>query len=164
MKDPMIVASPRHHGGRRHGERENVWAALGWVGAVFLIVGGADFALTWLPPNFGSREWQFATVTQSFNGLPILVLGIGLLIGGAMQTDRRWWAHLAAVGAVAMFVWVSVGVVLWGMNVSLAMASVPPELVIGVQKAIAKTLIQSVVYAAILAYLAVRAFGAGRHA
>jgi len=148
-----MVASPRHDGGWRHSGLDDVWAALGWIGAVFLVVGGTDFALIWLPPNFGSREWQFGTVTQSFNGLPILVLGIGLLLAGATRTERRWWAYLAAIGALAMLVWVSVGFVLWGMNVSLAMASVPDQLTLGVQKAIAKTLIQSLVYAAILIYL-----------
>jgi hypothetical protein len=153
VKEPMIVASARDQGPRRSEDSTRVWLVLGWIGLVFLTVGGADFALTWFPPSFGTPEWEFATVTQSFNGLPILLLGVGLLTAAAEQVDRRWWAHLGSGAALVLLLWVLAGFVLWALNIPLALQTVPDELALGLQKAVGKTLLQSLVYPAVLVYL-----------
>ena len=156
----MIVASGRSLQTVRSasGDSRRVWATLGWIGLVFLLVGGADFALVWFPPNFGAREWEFAAVTQSFNGLPILLLGLGLLMVAAEEVERRWWGAVGAGVAGVLFLWVLVGFVLWAMNVPLALETVPENLRMGVQKAVMKTLVQSVAYPTVLAYLMWRAW------
>jgi hypothetical protein len=135
---------------------------LGWIGSAFLAVGAVDFGLAWVPLDFGTPEWEFATVTQSFNGLPILLLGIGLLNAAAEQTGRRWWGMVGAGAALVLLLWVLTGFVFWANNVSLALTTVPPEVAIGVQKAIAKTAVQSVVYSTVLVYLLGRAWRARR--
>lgn len=141
---------------------KDVWALLGWVGLTFLIIGGFDFALTWVPTNFGNREWAFGTVTQSFNGLPIVVLGLGLLLASSILTDRTWLAWVAAIGAFGLLVWVLVGAVIWSMTVSIALSSTPEEVLLGIKKAIAKTAMQSVLYSVLLGYMTWRAVGAVR--
>ena len=118
-----------------------------------MTVGGVDFALVWFPTNFGNREWQFATGAQSFNGLPILLLGLGFLTVAAEQVDRRWWGMLGVGFALVLLVWMLVGIALWANNVSLALGTVPEELALGIQKSILKTMVQSLVYPAILVYL-----------
>lgn len=156
MSDPKIVASAREQGRRpavETVEAREVWAVLGWVGLAFLVVGGTDFTLVWVPTAFGNREWEFATVTQSFNGLPILLLGVGLLVAASATTERRWWGWVGTGVAGVLLAWVLVGSALWASNVSLALATVPDELRIGVEKAIAKTAIQAVVYAVVLGYV-----------
>lgn len=157
----MIVASAKDQGreapemGR---DPTEAWLVLGWIGLVFLVVGGVDFALVWFPTNFGNREWQFTTVSQSFNGLPILLLGLGFLTVAAEQVDRRWWGLLGSVGALVLLLWVLMGFAIWAMNVSLALATVPDALALGIQKAVAKTAVQSGVYSTVLAYLLRRAW------
>lgn len=146
----------------KSGDAIRTWAILGWVGLAFLVVGGADFALTWYPMDFGNREWEFGTVTASFNGLPILVLGLGLLLTSSLQSGRRWWSLLAALGAFVLALWIVVGVVLWATNVPLALSSVPPDVMIGMKKSIAKTVVQSVTYPVVLTYLGVRSVKALR--
>lgn len=138
------------------------WAILGWIGLAFLIVGGADFALTWYPMDFGNREWEFGTVTQSFNGLPIVVLGLGLLLTSSVLTDRRWLALVAAIGALGLLLWVLAGVVLWLTTVPMALSGTPVQVLTGMKKAIARTAVQSVTYPVILGYLLWRAVGAMR--
>lgn len=160
MSDPKIVASAKGQGRQMRGSGEVGvgWDVMGWIGLAFLFVGGSDFALVWFPLNLGTREWEFAAVTQSFNGLPILLLGVGLLVVAAQRLDRRWWGVAGLVVATAMLLWVVLGVALWGMNVSLALQTAPPDMVEGIQKAVTKTLIQSVVYTAAFAYLVSRAW------
>jgi hypothetical protein len=156
VSDPKIVASARDAGRRapvQGSEQMSAWSTLGWVGLVFLVVGGADFVLVWFPPNFGTREWEFATVTQSFNGLPILLLGVGLLVVGSEQAERPWWLHLAGGVAAVLLLWVLVALGFWASNVGLALETVPPELRGGIEKAVAKTVIQAVAYPVLLVYL-----------
>ena len=115
----------------------------------------------WFPVSFGTREWEFAAVTQSFNGLPILLLGLGLLVVASEQLERRWWGLVATGVAGGLLLWILAGAALWASNVSLALSAVPEEVVTGVRKAVAKTAVQSVVYTAVLAYLVWKGVGPG---
>jgi hypothetical protein len=160
VNDPMIVASARERGRRGPAEASDSkgWAVLGWIGLAFIVVGGADFSLVWFPPEFGVREWEFAVVTQSFNGLPILLLGVGLLVAASEQLGRRWWASVGYGVSGVLLLWILAGTALWGSNVALALSTVPVEVRIGVQKAVAKTLVQAVVYSVVLVYVLGRAW------
>jgi len=164
VSDPKIVASAKNqrHPGSVPRDTSRSWLVLGWIGLVFLVVGGADFLLVWIPPNFGSPEWEFGTVTQSFNGLPILLLGLGLLTVASEQAVRRWWGALGVVGSVVLLVWVLVGAVLWALNVSLALETVPAELALDIQRAVVKTLVQAIAYTLGLSYLVWRAWATAR--
>ena len=155
MSDPKIVASGKKqvHPGSVHRDSSRSWLVLGWIGLVFLVVGGTDFLLLWWPPNFGAPEWEFGTVTQSLNGLPILLLGLGLTIVAAEEVDRGWWGLVGLAVAVGLLLWVLVGAVLWSLNVSLALETAPGAMATTVTKAVAKTAIQFVVYIAALAFL-----------
>lgn len=138
------------------------WALLGWVGLTFLVVGGFDYALTWFPTDFGNREWEFGTVIASLNGLPVPVIGLGLLLASSIQTDRRWLAWLATIGAFGFLAWVLLGIVLWFGTTPIALSSTPVEVLTGVKKAIAKSAVQSLAYPAILGFLSWRGIGAIR--
>jgi len=164
VSDPKIVASARNqvHPGSVPRDSSRSWLVLGWIGLVFLTVGGVDFALTWIPPNFGSPEWEFGTVTQSFNGLPILLLGLGLLTVASEQGERRWWGTFGMVGSAGLLVWVLVGAVLWSRTVSLALETVPAEVELDIQRSVAKTLVQAIAYTLALSYLAWRGWTLGR--
>ena len=154
MSDSKLVMPEKGTGkGKQKFDASRAWALLGWVGLTFLVVGGADFALTWYPMDFGNREWEFGTVTASFNGLPILVLGLGLLLTSSLLTDRRWWLIVATVGAFGLLLWVLVGAAIWAATVPVAMSSTPAEVLVGLKKALVKTAVQSVTYPVILAFL-----------
>jgi len=161
MNEQTILSSPsdaKRKMGVKKVDPTQTWALLGWVGLAFLVVGGADFALTWYPMDFGNREWEFGTVTASFNGLPILVLGLGLLYAAALGYQRRWWGALTLMASGVLMLCVLGGVVIWATNVPLALQSVPPGMMTGIKKALVKTTIQSVTYPVILGFLAVRSF------
>ena len=60
------------------------------VGLAFLVAGGADLVLTWFPAAFGTAEWEFGTITQTLNGLPVPTLGLALVGVWGAVTSRRW--------------------------------------------------------------------------
>lgn len=160
MSESKLVMGEKGRG--REFRPRDVWALLGWIGLTFLVVGGMDFALTWFPTDFGNPEWEFGTVTQSFNGLPIVVLGLGLLLASSIHTGRTWLSWVAAVGASGLLLWVLAGAVIWSMTVSIALRGTPDAVLAGVQKAIARTAVQSVAYLILLGFLAWRGLGATR--
>lgn len=164
MSDSKLVMPEKGtgKGKQRAFEASRAWALLGWVGLTFLVVGGADFALTWYPMDFGNREWEFGTVTASFNGLPILVLGLGLLLTSSLLTERRWLVVVATAGALGLLLWVLVGAGLWAASVPLALSATPTEVAVGLQKALVKTSVQSVIYPVILGFLGWRGIQAIR--
>jgi hypothetical protein len=126
----------------------------------FLLLGGVDVGLTWYPTDFGNREWEFGTVTASFNGMPILILGLTLvLIAGAMAR-RRWWALGSGVVAAGLTVFVLAAMGLWATNVPLALESVDAAILTGMKKALVKTSVQGVVFTVILAVIAYQGFRA----
>jgi len=167
VNEPMIVASAKDQGSRHSAASDDstqAWLVLGWIGLAFLTVGGADFLLAWFPTNFGGGEWWFATVTQTFNGLPILLLGIGLVTVAAELVDRHWWRWIGLGAAVLMLVWILVGAVMWATTVQVALATVPDELALGVNRAIVKTLVQSLIYPTVLIYVVWQAWLRSREA
>ena len=91
-----------------------------------------------------------------------MVLGLGLLYAASLQYARRWWTVLSLVVSAVLMLWVIAGAIIWATNVPLALQSVPPEVVVGIKKALVKTTIQSVTYPIILGFLAMRSFQALR--
>jgi hypothetical protein len=164
VSDPKIVASGKKqvHPGSVPRDSSQSWLVLGWIGLVFLVVGGSDFLFTWIPLNLGVPEWEFGTVTQSFNGLPILLLGLGLLTTASEEVGRGWWGLLGLGASALTLVWVSVGAVLWSLNVSIALETVPENLSGPVREAVVKTALQAAVYVLALGYLVGRRIYRGR--
>ncbi len=138
---------------------QSVWA---WTGLAFLIVGGVDLVLTWFPMQFGNREWEFGGVTAALNGLPVPMLGLAAMIWAAGEGRRRWMAIVSLVAAIALFLGILGGVVLWATGIPLALQAVPAQVAVGLKKALVKTSVQGVVYPLLLIFLIVRAWRAAR--
>ena len=160
MSDPKIVASARNqvHPGSVPDDSSRSWLVLGWIGLVFLVVGGLDFLLAWVPLNLGVPEWEFGTVTQSFTGLPILLLGIGLLLVAGEDGDRGWFRTLALGAASVVLLWVLFGTVIWVLNVPVALEAAPEGALSAVREAVTRTGVQAMAYTAVLAYMLSRAW------
>lgn len=131
-------------------------AIVGWVGLAFLLVGGADFTLTWVPTNFGNPEWEFGTLTASLNGLPVPLFGLAGVFWAGETARRKGVVAFATLCAVCFLLVILYGLVLWATNIPLALQSVPPEIARGLKRALLKTSVQGVVYPLVLAYLARR--------
>jgi hypothetical protein len=133
------------------------WYLLGAVGVGFAVVGSADLALVWYPPNFGNAEFEFGSVTSALNNLPIVVLGLTMWLGSGAARGQRWVVRLASLLLLLLTVAIAMGTVLYLTDVPLALrAEVEPLVLIGIKKSIAKTLVQAAVYCLVLTYVAVR--------
>ena len=135
------------------------WDLLGWIGLVFTAVGGVDLLLTWYPMNFGNPEWEFGTVSAALDGLPVLTLGLGLLMGAGVARGQRWLVRTMAVVLVVLAVLILAAAILYLTNLPIALQSVTqPVIRTGLKKAIAKAAGQSVLYPLAFGWIALKAW------
>lgn len=133
--------------------------ALAWVGLGFLVAGLTSLLVTWLPLGFGDRQWEFGAVSATLDGLPVLILGLGLTVAAAEMRGRRWPGVLAGVASLVLAVVLLGALGLYLLNLPMALASVPAEgsVAVGLKKAVVKSLVQGVIYPSVLMGLAVNA-------
>ncbi len=125
------------------------------VGLAFLVAGGADLVLTWLPAAFGSAEWEFGTITQTLNGLPVPTMGLVLVGLWGAATARRWVVLTTGIVWVVLALCVLGMGGLYGLTVPVALKSTSnPLILLGLKKSIARSLVQVVAYAAAYFWLA----------
>ncbi|MHC4822336.1 MAG: hypothetical protein ACYTDX_11560 [Planctomycetota bacterium] len=149
---PLIVpradeARPAPEGGSGGPLGDPARALVGWIGFLLVLLSAADILVTWLPLELGNPEWEFGTVTASFNGLTSLVLGFALLLFGLRGAGRRGLLRATSVALAVGGLLVLGAVALYGLSLPLALGSVPDGPVrVGLLKAVAKTALQGVAF------------------
>ena len=141
------------------GAPEYGWYLFGWMGVVFAAVGLLDLALAWYPFEFGNPQWEFGTVSRTYDTLPITALGLTLLLGSGVARGTRWWVRTVGIVFLLMGLVVAAGLVLYALNIPLALSSVADnELAsLGIKRAVVKALGQGVLYAVAFVVLGISA-------
>ena len=137
------------------------WAWLGWFGGVITLVAAGDLALAWYPFRVGVPEWEFGTIAASFAGLPLLTMGMAGLLGSMLARGRRLGTIVVSVLMLLLGVAVLAALVIFALDIPIALRVVTPEVAVGIKKAIAKTVMLGVVFS--MGYV-VAAVAALRHA
>lgn len=120
---------------------EGAWRLLAWLSLLLLAAGLGDVAIALYPVRFGSPDWEFATIASIFAGLPLIAMGSFGLAAAAVGAGLRWLQVTSVVLLAALGAAVLGGTVLFLLDVPIALRSVPPTILTGVKKAIAKTLL-----------------------
>lgn len=159
---PLIITPSAATRGRPSAVREEAFDALRVVAAIgvaFFLIGAFDLALVWVPLAFGSPEWEFGTVISTMNGLPVPVMGIGLLLAAAIAGDSRRTARAVAVALVVLALVVAMMGILWATTLPFAFKPVTNDVIrVGLYKAVAKTAMQVLAYTTLFVVLAVFAW------
>ncbi len=157
MTDSKLLLTPSTRGGLASGLAAPEWRVLGIIGAVFLVVGGLDAVLAWVPADFGNAEWEFGTVSASLNGLPVPTLGLALILARSLALGDRTTARaVLAVYATMAILIVAAGLV-YALDLALAFRAVThPVAREGLKKAVVKTTTQLTVYPVAYLWLAIR--------
>jgi len=122
-----------------------------------VLVSLLNLTLLWWSPQFGTPQWEFATVSQTFDRMPLLVLSLllvalGTLLSGSVLASR---AVAALLGTLALLV---AGLaVLYALSATVAWSGArgaPPEALSLLVRAVIKTALVAAVYATVLAGLA----------
>lgn len=127
------------------------------VGWALVLVSMINLALLWWSPQFGTPQWEFATVSQTFDRMPLLVLSlllvtVGTLLSGSAAACRAVAGLLAALALAVVAM-----TVLYGLSATVAWSGsrgAPPEALSLLVRAVVKTALVAAVYTTVLAGLA----------
>jgi len=132
---------------------------LGVVGAGFALVGGIDLLVAWVPQAFGQPEWEFGTITQTLDGIPVCAIGLAMLLTGALAEDNRRLARTVAGIFMLIALAIVAMAVLYVTVLPLALRAVPdPTIRQGLMKAMVKTITQAVVYPTVFTWVGIKAW------
>jgi phosphotransferase system glucose/maltose/N-acetylglucosamine-specific IIC component len=167
VTEPRVLVR-RDRRGRITYLKPNITKAVGvlaWVGSVFVALGSLEIVLAWWPPFLGNQEWEFGTYSATVDSLSLLLLGVGLLLAVGIALGQalrlRIVAGIAAVSGGLLLV----GLLLYVVDVPVALGSVTDAVArTALKKAIAKSLVQGVVYAGAFLACAAMAWRQARRA
>ena len=116
------------------------------------LLGLGDILLAWIPIVFSSWQWEFGTVASTIAALPLTTIGIAGLHGSLLARHLRrplMWASIVITLIGALLI---VLLVLFGLDIPLALDTAQGPQSLAVKKVIAKTLLLGVGFC--LLYLA----------
>lgn len=165
MPKPRVVLREEEQEGvpsayERRRLAERAVRLLGAAGLAFAAVGLTDLVLLWIPARLDSVSWEYATLTQTFDALPLVVLGAAFIAYVlARQPGRR--ANLAAALALGAFAVLLAGLMaLFATVVPAIVTQTPPEAMLGARRSMIRTGVAGVAYTLLFTYLAVRVWRA----
>ncbi len=142
----LIGEKPKKRSVQLTPDTDAAWKWVGWVGLALALAGGTDLLLVWYPTAFGRPEWEFATLVQTFAGLPLVSIGFAGVLGGALALGRRWlivtMAVVLLVGALVLLL----ALMLFLTDVPLALRASEGLARTGIKKAVFKTLMLGVIF------------------
>jgi len=123
------------------------WSLLLWLGWLFILVGILNLILVWVPLQLGTPEYEFASVASSFDSLPLPTMGLILALAASRAKGLALSGRVVVVIAMVLGLMVLVGLVLYWLNVPLALkAVVDPMPRLGIKKSILKVSAQGILY------------------
>jgi len=145
--NPLPVAAP-----------QTAWRYGGWLGLVLAVVGGVDIALRWYPLAFRSPEWEFGTIGITVAALPLFSIGLVLLLAASLARASRVGALVLAVVFSLVAVLLLAILMLFLLDVPLALQAPDARLLLDVKKTILRTLVMGAAFEAMFVGSAVISF------
>lgn len=138
------------------------WGLMGLIGLLFFVVGATDLGLAWMPLQVGNPDWEFGTVSRTYENLPLLTLGLTLLLGAGVARGARWWVIAVSSLVLLLVAALAFAALLYASNVPLALRTVTEPLArSGLKRALVKGAVQGTLYPLVLLVVGVKGL---RHA
>lgn len=109
------------------------------LGLAVTAVGLIDLGFAWFPWQFGNGEWEFGTVSRTFDSLALVSVGIGFFSLGAVLRRSSWMSSAAVALSGVLLAALLGGVLIYALNLPLALRMVPPEAAGALRRAIMRT-------------------------
>jgi hypothetical protein len=145
--EPVFVAAPK-----------TAWRYMGWLGVVLAVSGGIDIALRWYPLAVRSPEWEFGTVGITVGALPLFAIGLVLLLAASLARASGAGVSIMAAVFGLMAVFLAGALLLFLLDVPLALKAANPAISLDIKKTIARTLVMGVAFEAMFVACAVVSF------
>lgn len=135
----------------------NAWRLVGWFGVLLFLVGMGDFTLAFVPMAWGSPEWEFGTVASVFAGLPLTTIGLAAVLTSGLARGKRGLVLGSGLLVLLLSLVILVLLVVFLTDVPVALKTVQGEVLLGVKKAIVKTVLLGFLFGVAYLYAGIRA-------
>jgi len=163
-----VVGGPEERGEEpeaRPRQSSSVWKVALVGGIAIAVVGWLDVLFAWYPPQFGSMEWEFATISRLFDSLPLGTVGLLAVVAGLAGRRRD-----VGGGGLRAMGWISVLIVLfllaaaglYWLNAVPAWAASGPSVRETLRMAVPRTTVFMTTYILLYAWIARFAFRQAR--
>jgi hypothetical protein len=131
---------------------------------VLAIVGWTDWLLLWVPLQFGVVEWEFGTISQSFDALPLATIGTAALVVAALNGGWRRTLTIAGTSALVIGVLLLLVLGVFVLDIPIVLKGVNGPMRPVLVKAMAKTSLYGLLYTSTYAWLGFTCWQAIRRA
>ncbi|MGH7679157.1 MAG: hypothetical protein ACRENU_11865 [Gemmatimonadaceae bacterium] len=149
----IIDSVPASSRGGRPVDLAVTWTIATGLGATLAVVGWTDLALLWWPPRFGNAAWEFGTIGAHIAGMPLATIGTGLLSAAAIGRGWRRMARVLSIVSLLIAAATAALMVFYALDIAPAWRGVSEAARPALVKAVLKTSVFAVVYAATYIWL-----------
>ncbi len=122
-------------------------------GLVLLAVSSVDLGLLWWPLRFGTGEWEFGTTSRTFDSLALGTTGfVFLVVTASARRSTRALRVLGVAAVVGLAALIGMLILYW-LNVPVALRSVPEQTRAAVQTSVVRSTAFALLYIALFFWL-----------
>jgi hypothetical protein len=127
-------------------DAQRAWRWAGWFCFALTAAGVADWIIAWIPMRLGILEWEFGTITATFSGIPLVAIGLAGMLASAVARGARGQI-LGVSSFILLLSAVMIGaLVIFLLDVPVALQAVDGVARLGIMKATAKTLSMGLIF------------------
>ena len=134
-RDPLTQSAPK-----------TAWKLFGWFGLLLTVIGGSDIVSQWYPTAFHSPEWEFGTSAVTIASLPLVTAGMTILLASFLARAKRRGVMAMGIAFLCIFLMVGAAMVLFALDVPLALRSPPGPPLTAIKKTIIRTALMGASY------------------
>lgn len=131
----------------------SITAPLLALGLALSAVALIDLSFVWFPLRIGSPEWEFATIARTFDALALGTVGLVLILLSVVRGGHRTGLALLAALMTTVTLVLFGAVLIYALNVTVALGAVPAEAKSALLRAIARTGTLMFVYVTLYGWL-----------
>ena len=142
MKDRVLVGAAE----APISDSGSAWKILSVLGLALAAVGAVDLLMLIYPARPASLDWEFATISGLFDGLPLTTLGLGLMLASAVARGSKTGQLVLLVVSLLMALLIAGALLLFVLDVPAVLRAVQPQLKPTMQKAALKSGMMGALY------------------
>lgn len=155
MTTRVVLGDERTSRPRAKGSASAAWRSLGWFGMALAAIGLGQMAIYFVPPAFGSPEWEFGTLAQVLGSLPLPTMGLAAMVAAAVALGARRSLVALAVLLAMLGVAALIGLALFWSVVPMAVRGAPDVAAGAVRQTVARSTLSGLGFGLLYLFAAV---------
>lgn len=126
-----------------------------WFGLLIAIPGWIDVLMLYSAPRWASIDWEFGTITSTFDALPLGTVGLVLAALGAVGSGRPVSLKLMALLSALLLLALGAAAVIFALDIPVVLRAVRPDMSSAVKVSMLKTSMTAATYLVVYASMTV---------